>query len=366
MKTKAAVLYEANTPLVIEELDLDDPKEGEVLVKIGAAGICRSDWHFMAGEAKTALPAVLGHEGSGVVAEVGRGVTSVKPGDPVILSFVSRCGRCHFCTTGKPNLCDLHMATSTTMLDGTHRLHKGSTNYTPLSKLACFSQYSVTPETACVPCPTDLPMDKAAVIGCCVTTGVGAVVNAAEVKPGTTVAVVGCGGVGLNVLQGARLAGATRIIAVDINEGALEFAMQFGATHSVNPSQQDAEARVREITGGLGADYTFEVFGSGKTVEMAYNMARKGGTVTIVGIPPDGDDPSIDAVALVRQEKTLKGTYYGSAQLQVDMPRMVELYQTGRLNLDDLITRSYRLEDINEAYQDLNRGEVGRGVIMEF
>ena len=178
MKTKAAVLYEANSPLVMEELDLDPPKAGEVLVKIGAAGICRSDWHYMAGESFMPLPAVLGHEGSGIVQEIGPGVTSLKPGDPVILSFVSRCGRCHFCTIGRPNLCDAHMATSTTMLDGTYRLHKGETNITPMSKLACFSQYSVVPEAACVPCPKELPLDKAAVIGCCVTTGVGAAVNA--------------------------------------------------------------------------------------------------------------------------------------------------------------------------------------------
>ena len=366
MKTKAAVLYEPNTPLIIEELDLDEPKSDEVLVKIGGAGICRSDWHFMAGEAKTVLPVVLGHEGSGVVEQVGPGVTSVKQGDHVILSFVSRCGRCHFCSIGRPNLCDAHMATSTTMMDGTHRLHKGELNFTPLSKLACFSQYSVVPEAACVPCPKELPLDKAAIIGCCVTTGVSAAITAAKVETGSTVAVVGCGGVGLNVLQGAMLANASKIIAVDINEGRLEFAMQFGATHTVNPSHQNALHRVMEITGGLGADYTFEVFGSGETVDMAYNMARKGGTVTVVGIPPDGDIPSIDAVALVRQEKTLKGSYYGSARMQDDMPKMVDLYMSGRLNLDALVTHTYSLDEINEAYKDLIRGEVGRGVITRF
>ena len=366
MKTKAAVLYEANSPLVVEELDLDPPKEGEVLIKVGAAGICRSDWHFMAGESYMPLPAVLGHEGSGVVVEPGPGVKSVKAGDPVILSFVSRCGKCHFCTIGRPNLCDEHMATSTTMLDGTHRLHKGDTNVTPMAKLACFSQYSVVPEVACVPCPKELGLDKAAAIGCCVTTGVGAVVNAAKVEPGASVAVVGCGGVGLNVVMGARLAGARQIIAVDISEGALEFAMQFGATHAVNPGQQDGPGRVREITGGLGADYTFEVFGSAETIEMSYEMARKGGTITVVGIPPDGDAPSIDAVALVRQEKTLKGTYYGSARLQSDMPRMVDLYLSGQLDLDTLVTRTYHLEEINEAYGDLIQGGIGRGVITRF
>lgn len=366
MKTKAAVLYEPNTPLIIEELDLDEPKSDEVLVKIGGAGICRSDWHFMAGEAKTVLPVVLGHEGSGVVEQVGPGVTSVKQGDHVILSFVSRCGRCHFCSIGRPNLCDAHMATATTMMDGTHRLHKGELNFTPLSKLACFSQYSVVPEAACVPCPKELPLDKAAIIGCCVTTGVSAAITAAKVETGSTVAVVGCGGVGLNVLQGAMLANASKIIAVDINEGRLEFAMQFGATHTVNPSHQNALHRVMEITGGLGADYTFEVFGSSETVDMAYNMARKGGTVTVVGIPPDGDIPSIDAVALVRQEKTLKGSYYGSARMQDDMPKMVDLYMSGRLNLDALVTHTYSLDEINEAYKDLIRGEVGRGVITRF
>lgn len=366
MKTKAAVLYEAKTPLVIEELELDPPKEGEVLVKIGAAGICRSDWHYMHGAASMPLPAVLGHEGSGVVQEVGPGVTSVKPGDPVILSFVSRCGKCHFCTIGRPNLCDVHMSTSTTMMDGTYRLHKGGTDITPMAKLACFSQYSVVPEVSCVPCPMELGLDKAAVIGCCVTTGVGAAVNAARVEPGATVAVVGCGGVGLNVIMGARLAGARQIIAVDISEGALEFAMQFGATHAVNPRQQDGPGRVKEITDGLGADYTFEVFGSSETVEMAYEMARKGGTVTVVGLTPDGDNPSIDAVSLVRHEKTLQGTYYGSARLQSDMPRMVDLYMNGQLDLDALITRSYHLDEINEAYDDLNSGGIGRGLITRF
>jgi NDMA-dependent alcohol dehydrogenase len=366
MKTKAAVLYQPRTPLVIEELDLDEPKQGEVLIKVGAAGICRSDWHFMAGEAHVAVPVVLGHEGAGIVERLGPGVASVKPGDHVILSFVSRCGKCFYCTTGKPNLCDAHMATSTTMLDGTHRLHKGKLNITPLAKLACFSQYSVVPEAACVPCPKELPLDKGAVIGCCVTTGVSAAITAARVEPGSTVAVVGCGGVGLNVIQGARLANASRIIAVDIGEGKLEFAMQFGATHIVNPSYQDAVARVKEITEGRGADYTFEVFGSGDTVEMAFNMARKGGTVTVVGIAPDGDMPSIDAVALVRQEKTLKGSYYGSARMHADMPKMVELYMSGRLNLDALVTRTYSLEEINKAYEDLLRGEVGRGVITRF
>ncbi len=366
MKTKAAVLYEAGTPLVIEELELDEPKAGEVLVKIGGAGICRSDWHLMSGESSMVLPAVLGHEGAGTVEEVGPGVTAVKPGARVILSFVASCGHCYFCNTGKPNLCDRHMATSATMLDGTHRLHKGEHDFTPMAKLACFAQWSVVPEVSCIPCPDGLPLDKAALVGCCVTTGVGAATITAGVTPGSTVAVVGCGGVGLNVIQGAKLSGAAKIIAVDISEGALEFAMQFGATHMVNPKQQGAVARVREITGGLGADYTFEVFGSSETVEMAFEMARKGGTATVVGIVPDGEMPSINPVALVRQEKTLKGSYYGSARLHADMPRLAEMYVSGQLDLDAMVTRTYHLDEINQAYEDLTGGEVGRGVITRF
>jgi NDMA-dependent alcohol dehydrogenase len=361
---KAAVLYDYNTPLVIEEVDLDPPKPGEVLVKTGAAGICRSDYHFMKGEATTMLPVVLGHEGAGVVQAVGEGVTRVKPGDHVILSFVPNCGLCFFCTTGRANLCEKHAATSGTLFDGTTRIHKGGQDISPFGKVACFAESTVVPETGCIPAPQALPLDRAALIGCCVTTGVGAAIFNAEVEPGSTVAVVGCGGVGLNVLQGAGLLNASKIIAVDIREGQLEFAMKFGATHTVNASHQDPVARVKEITDGRGADYTFEVYGSAETVETAYAMARKGGTVVVVGIAPVGDKADIDAVSLVREEKVLKGSYYGSARCHVDMPKIVDMYMSGRLNLDDLITRRYSLDQINEAYEDLDKGEIGRGVIV--
>ncbi|MBM3925095.1 MAG: Zn-dependent alcohol dehydrogenase [SAR202 cluster bacterium] len=366
MKIKAAVLYKVKTPLVVEEVDLDDPKPGEVLVKVGAAGICRSDWHFMVGEAPMPTPVILGHEGAGVVERTGKGVTRVKPGDRVILSFVSPCGQCPFCATGRPNLCDVHVATFGNMMDGTKRHHKNGKDIVPSSKLACFASHSVVPEVACVPCPNDLPLGIAAVIGCCVTTGVGAAINTARVEPGSTVAVVGCGGVGLNVIMGARLSNALKIIAVDINDASLEFATRFGATHTVNPKHGDAVAMVKKLTGGLGADYTFEVYGGAETCELAFNMARKGGTATIVGIAPTGDMPHIDATAIVRQEKTMKGSYYGSARMYTDMPRMVELYRSGKLDLDALITRHYKLDDINKAYQDLNNGAVGRGIIDQF
>jgi NDMA-dependent alcohol dehydrogenase len=363
---KAAVLHEYGQPLVIEEVELDPPKEREVRVKIAAAGVCRSDLHFMKGEAHISLPAVLGHEGSAVVMEIGERVISLKPGDHVILSFVPNCGRCYFCTIGRTNLCDAHGATPGALFDGTTRLHIGNQSLAHMGKVACFAQEAVVPESGCVLIGPQVPLPQAALIGCSATTGVGAVIFNARVPPGSTVAVVGCGGVGLNVIQGARLVNASKIIAVDINEGALEFAMKFGATHTVNPAQRNAVQRIKEITDGLGADYTFEVFGSSETVVMAFNAARKGGTVVVVGLAPLRDLAPIDPVALVRQEKTLRGCYYGSSRPSLDMYRILELYQGGKLDLDGLVTRQYRLEQVNQAYEDLERGVVGRGVITTF
>ena len=361
---KAAVLYQAGQPMVVEEVELDEPKAQEVLVKIGAAGICRSDRHFMHGDAPIAMPAVLGHEGAGTVERVGLGVTSVRPGDQVILCFVPACGRCKSCLEGHSNVCDNHMATGPFMYDGTCRLHKGGQDIHHMGKVACFAEYSVVPEMGCIPVGAPIPMDKAAMIGCCVPTGVGAAVYSAKVQPGSTVAVVGCGGVGLNVIMGAKLLNASKIIAVDILESQLEFAMKFGATHSVNASDRDPVAQVKELTGGRGADYTFEVFGSADTVKAAYDMCAKSGTVTVVGIAPVGAEASINAVDIVRNEKTMRGTYYGSARSQVDFPTLVDLYVSGKLNLDDLVIRHYSLDQINEAYGDMDKGEVGRGAIV--
>jgi NDMA-dependent alcohol dehydrogenase len=361
---KAAVLYETKTPLVVEDVELDDPKAQEVLVKIGAAGICRSDRHFMHGDAPILLPVVLGHEGAGTVEKVGPGVTSVKPGDQVILSFVPACGRCKSCVEGRSNLCDLHGATGANMYDGTCRLHKGGQDIHHMGKVACFAERAVVPESGCVPVGRPIPMDIAAMIGCCVPTGVGAAIYSAKIQPGSTVAVVGCGGVGLNVIMGAKLMNASQIIAVDISESQLEFAMKFGATHSVNASDRDPVAQVKELTGGRGADYTFEVFGSADTMKAAYDMCGKSGTVTIVGIAPIGVEASINAVDIVRNEKTMRGTYYGSARSSTDMPKMVDMYLSGKLNLDDLVVRHYSLDQINEAYGDMDKGEIGRGAIM--
>ena len=360
---KAAVLRQVGSPLTLEDVELDAPKADEVRVRIAAAGVCRSDLHFMRGHAAMKMPAVLGHEGSAVVEVVGEHVTRVKPGDHVILSFAPHCGHCASCLSGHANLCDRHMATGGTMFDGTVRLHSGSEDIAHMGKVACFAEQAVVPETGCIPIADDFPLDQAALIGCCVTTGVGAVLNSARVNPGSTVAVIGAGGVGLNVAQGARLAGAARVIVIDVNDAALEFAGRFGATDMVNPTHENALQRIRDLTGGAGVDYAFEVFGSAETITMALDATKKGGTAVVIGLTAMGEETGIDALQLVRQEKTLKGSYYGSAAPAVDMHRTVDLTTTGKIDVGGLITRRYRLDEINDAYEELARGAVGRGII---
>ena len=294
MRITAAVLYDVNKPYSIEPVELDPPKRGEVLVKVGAAGICRSDLHFAKGEATIALPAVLGHEGSGTVEAVGDGVSMVKPGDRVILSFVPNCGHCHSCETGRPHLCDEHARTSGKLFDGTSRLHTlAGQDLTHMGKVACFAEYAVVPEAGCIPAPAALGFPQMALIGCSVTTGVGAAVFNAGVAAGDSVAVIGCGGVGINVIQGARLAGATTIVAVDVKDSALAFARKFGATHTVNARSEAAVERVQAITGG-GAQFAFEAYGGGATTRMAVEMLRKRGTAVIVGIAPIGDAVTLE------------------------------------------------------------------------
>lgn len=364
MRIKAAVLFETNRPYSVETVELDPPKRGEVLVRVGAAGICRSDLHFQKGEAVIALPAVLGHEGSGTVEAVGEGVTMVKPGDHVILSFVPNCGHCYSCETGKPQLCDTHARTPGKLFDNTSRLHTlEGKDLTHMAKVACFAEYVVVPETGCVPAPAEIGFAQLALIGCSVTTGVGAAVFNAQVSPGDSVAVIGCGGVGLNIIQGARLAGATTVVAIDVREAALEFATSFGATHTVDARTPDVVSQVQQITDG-GAHLAFEAFGSGATTKLAVDLLRKAGTAVIVGLAPVGETAAIEPTMLTRQEKTIRGCYYGSSRPRQDMPRILDWYSRGLINIDDLITRKYALDDINRAYQDLERDTVGRGVIV--
>jgi S-(hydroxymethyl)glutathione dehydrogenase/alcohol dehydrogenase len=363
MKVKAAVLYEPQTPLVVETLDLDDPKEGEVLVRLVSAGVCHSDYHVMKGEWKPPLPMVLGHEAAGVVERVGPGVHMSKPGDHVILNFRPNCGWCRYCTIGRPVLCNGAETSRWTLFDGTVRLHKGNQDIYHFARTASFAEYVVVPQSGAVPVRDDMPLDKACLVGCSVMTGVGSVINTAKVEPGSSVLVIGCGGVGLNVIQGAVLAGAGRIIAVDVLENKLAYAQQFGATDVIDASHGDTIARVRDLTDG-GVDYAFEAIGNSRTILQAYESTRPGGVTTVVGMAPEDDQVSINALSLPRTEKVIMGSWYGSARPWVDLPKMVDLYLSGKIQVDSLVSRTYPLDEINTAYDALDKGEVARSILL--
>jgi S-(hydroxymethyl)glutathione dehydrogenase/alcohol dehydrogenase len=363
---KAAILYETKQPLRVEDVDLDRPGHGEVLVRVAAAGVCHSDYHFMNGDLPITLPCVLGHEGAGVVEAVGENVAAVAPGDHVVMLFRAACGRCEFCQRGKPALCAMAglLRNSGRMLDGTSRFHRSGTDLHHFLGVSCFAERTVLPEQGVVKIKPEVPLEVAALMGCAVMTGVGAVMNTAQVQPGASVLVIGAGGVGLNVVIGAALVGANQIIVADLLDSKLELAHSFGATHLINAGDQDVVTAVRELTGGEGADYAFEVIGNPKTMATAYQSVRRGGTAVAVGIPPFGSEMTINAGELVYQEKTLKGSYYGTARPHADMPRLLDLYLAGRLPLDRLVTRSYPLEKVNEAYAALLAGEVARSVLL--
>ncbi len=355
---KAAVLYEANTPVVIEELDMEEPAQGEVLVKLGASGVCHSDWHVVKGEwTHHPLPTVLGHEGAGVVEATGPGVTNVEPGDHVILSWKANCGLCEACQKGWPNVC------YSPLQSPTYRRRSDGATVNRLAQLGTFAAYATVPEIAAVPIDKDVPFGQAALVGCGVTTGVGAAINTARVQPGTTAAVFGAGGVGLNVMQGAEIAGATTIIAVDILDNKLDMAMEFGATHAVNASKEDPVERIMELTDGIGAHYAFEAIG---LVEAPFvqsiQCTRRRGVTVWVGHAPEETPVTLDARELM-QEKTVIGSMYGTARPQIEFPRLLALYKAGKLRLDELITRTYPLEEADAAFEALGRGEVARSVL---
>jgi len=359
---KAAVLYEGGQSLAIEELTLLPPREGEVRVRFAASGVCHSDLHYIKGDRLHPMPVVLGHEGAGVVEEVGPGVTYAKPGDHVILSFVPACGRCRDCVAGRPNLCAVRYRLNGNLPDGTTRLRKGDQEIKHFACVSSFAEYAIVPESALVQTPPEVPLDKAALVGCCVTTGVGAALWTARVEPGSSVVVIGCGGVGLNVIQGAALAGAERIIAVDVRPSKLEYAEEFGATHTINASNTDPVQAVRDLTSGEGADYAFEVIGLIKTAQQALQCTRRGGKAVIVGVIRHGEQLTIDPDFL-HQDRVLMGCTYGSANMRAAMPKLVELYLAKKLKLDELVSRTYRLEDINAAFTALDQGEVARSII---
>jgi S-(hydroxymethyl)glutathione dehydrogenase/alcohol dehydrogenase len=361
---RAAVFYEYNQPMVIETVQIDAPERGEVLVQIVASGVCRSDLHVLKQEWSSPLPIVLGHEASGRVVEVGEGVTRVKPGDPVVLSFAPSCGSCEICASGRGHLCSTMRREPTGMLPGgTTRLHKDDQPINIFGRMGSFAEYAVVHESSVIPIAPDVPLDLAALIGCSVTTGIGAVLNTAKVPAGSTVVVIGCGGVGLNIIQGARLVSSRRIIAVDVSSDKLELAQRCGATDLVDARDVDVAKHIRELTDD-GVDFAFEALGSSPTIQVAYDVIRPGGTAVVAGMAPHGEMVPINAFMLAYQEKTLKGSFYGSARTGVDMPLLVHLAQTGKIELHSLVSRRYSLEEINEAYDDLDRGESGRGLIV--
>lgn len=365
MKTMAAVLFETGKGFEIRDVDLAAPKAGEVMVRMAAGGVCHSDLHVMTGHLQAPLPAILGHEGAGVVADVGPGVTSVKAGDHVIPLWRLSCGECEHCTAGRPALCGAGMQVRSTgrLLDGTSRFSLAGQEIKHFNGVSTFSQYSVMSERSVMKIPDDIALDRAALVGCAVITGVGAAIHCARVRPGSSVAVFGTGGVGLNVLQGAALAGAGPIIAVDILDRKLEFAREFGATHTVNASTGDPVSRVRSLTGGRGVDYAFEVIGLPKTMREAYDCLAKRGMAVIVGVAPLTAEVSVPVMSLVFEERVLTGSIYGSSRPRHDVPVLFDLYRAGKLKLDQLLTRTYPLERINEAYEALERGEVARSVL---
>jgi NDMA-dependent alcohol dehydrogenase len=361
---KAAVLYEANKPLEVVDLEQQGPQAGEARVRVKAAGVCHSDWHIMNGDWPLPLPMVLGHEAAGVVEEVGPGVTNVRPGQHIIFSFRPHCGRCFYCSIGRSILCDGYSSARWSMLDGTYRLRRKGEEVRQMARIGTFSEQVVCPAEMLVPIRDDMPWPQAALIGCCVPTGVGAVTRCANVEAGASVLVIGCGGVGLNVVQGARLAGAGKIIACDLLDNKLAYAKEFGATHAINGRTENVVERVRELTGGRGADYAFDAIGSEATTLQIVDAVRIGGTAVIVGMAAMSARAPITPYLMALQEKTLKGTLYGSVRPNVDFGQLVDLYMDGRLKLDQLISRTYKLDEINEGFAALRTGQVARGVIV--
>jgi S-(hydroxymethyl)glutathione dehydrogenase / alcohol dehydrogenase len=356
---KAAVCYDFGKPLVVEEVTLDAPQEGEVRVKIAATGICHSDLHLIAGEWGGPTPVVAGHESAGTVLEVGPAVTRYKAGDRVLVTLIRSCGRCFYCEAGHPQRCE-----TLTPLDRSSRLRnaQGVTLRHGL-RTASFAEEVVVDASQLVALPADLPLDVAALLACAVITGAGAVLNTAEVKAGRSVVVIGTGGVGLNSIQGARIAGAYPIVAVDLLEAKLESARKFGATHAVNPETDDPVKYVKALTAGRGADYVFVTVGNAKASEQAFAMLRSRGLQVIVGIPAAGSTAAFPVLGLV-QERMVTGSTMGSTRLQRDVPALINLYRSKQLLLDELITERFPLARINEAIAHTTTGAALRNIIV--
>jgi S-(hydroxymethyl)glutathione dehydrogenase/alcohol dehydrogenase len=365
LKAKAALCREHNKPVVVEEITVDPPKRGEATVKLAACGVCHSDLSAITGTIALPLPLVLGHEGAGVVQEVGEGVSGLAKGDHVIFSFIYMCGKCRFCVAGRPVLCLEQGRALTTPLEGTTRVHDAAGK--PLnifSGCGAMAEYATVSAENLIKIDPKIPLDCAALVGCGVTTGVGAVFNTAKVAPGASVAVFGCGGVGLSVIQGAAITGAGKIIAIDTLQAKLDMAKRFGATETILARPDDDVAKVLKKATGGGPDYAFECVGSGELAATAYRAIRRGGLAVVVGLAKPSDSTAVRTMTLPFEEKTLTGSYFGSCVPSVDFPRMLALYMAGRLKLDELITRRYRIGEAPQAFADLQSGKNARGVIV--
>jgi S-(hydroxymethyl)glutathione dehydrogenase/alcohol dehydrogenase len=364
-RSKAVVYREGAASVAVEDIEVRGPERGEVTLKLAACGVCHSDLSATNGTIPIPPPLVLGHEGAGVVVEVGEGVDGLAVGDHVVSVFVSMCGRCRYCVAGRGALCDQAARTAATLPDGSRPARDA--NGEPLnvfSGCGVMSELATLHVDSVVKIDGSVPLDRAALLGCGVMTGVGAVFNTARVEPGSVAVVFGAGGVGLNAIQACVLAGAAMVVAVDPVESKLELARAFGATHTLNPSEEANVVRtLRRLTGG-GADYSFECVGRGEIVAQAYGALGKGGTAVVVGVAPPKDQTSIGTASLTFGEKTLTGSYFGSARPRLDFPRLLALYQGGRLKLDELITRRYAIEDAPRAFADLAEGLNARGMIV--
>ncbi|MDP1820454.1 MAG: Zn-dependent alcohol dehydrogenase [Acidimicrobiales bacterium] len=362
----AAVLHGMSEDLQVhDDIEQAPPGPGEVKVKVVASGVCHSDLSVQNGTIPLPTPIVLGHEGAGIVEETGEGVSSLAPGDHVVLSFVPACGSCFYCARDQGFLCEKSaMAAGGGLLDGTTRLTHGGQGLGQMAMCGTFGNYAIVPEISAVKIDDDVDLRYAALIGCGVLTGVGAALNTASIRPGDSVAVVGCGGVGLNVIQGAKIAGAEKIIAIDMFESKLKMAEQFGATDLVKADEGDPVGTVMTLTGGRGADVAFEVIGLGPTIEQTINMTRNGGEAILVGVPRMDVMLNLNAAfTFLYLAKTVKGCWYGSANVRTDVPKLIGLYKEGKLKLEELVSREIGVDGVNEAFTAMQAGEVARSLI---
>ena len=362
---KAAVLREPRGSLSVEEIEIGAPRNGEVLVRMAASGLCHTDWETMHGQQPCNLPAVLGHEGAGVVEAVGPGVTLVRVGDHVALSWSPNCGHCFYCDRGQPILCEVARAADAkgVLFDGTTRFASESGPIHYYSLVSSHAQRTIVAEQAAVPIPRDMPLDRAALLGCAVVTGYGGAVHAGRIRPEDSAVVIGCGAVGLSAIQGARIAGAHPIVAVDVNPLKLQWAEQLGATHTVDARNDDPVRVVRGLTRGRGADVAIEAAGKNISIRQTLEASRPGARVVILGKTAYGQEVTFPFVVLMGEREIVR-TSYGMSRPRQDFPRLAELYQRGELHLDEMISLRLPLDDINEGFRELESGNVARAVVV--